>query len=166
MTLLRGMERIMGLTPEAWRRHANPWSVWTRYSILPLFALAVWSRAWIGPWAWAAVAAVLVWTRINPHLFPVPRDLNNWASKAVMGERVWMNRAAVPIPRSDRAWALGLSVLAGLGLPAFAWGLWALDLGWVVAGSAVILIGKSWFLDRMALLFDRMSDQPPYCDWR
>ena len=32
------------LTDEAWLRHANPWSVYTRILIPPAFALAVWSR--------------------------------------------------------------------------------------------------------------------------
>jgi hypothetical protein len=27
-------------------RHANPVSVWTRFAVLPLLALAVWSREW------------------------------------------------------------------------------------------------------------------------
>ncbi|WP_377193710.1 DUF6653 family protein [Ruegeria meonggei] len=34
---------------EVWLRHANPWSVWARVlTPLPLLALAIWSRAWIG----------------------------------------------------------------------------------------------------------------------
>jgi len=32
-------------------RHANPWSGHTRFSMLPLLALAFWSRIWIGWWS-------------------------------------------------------------------------------------------------------------------
>lgn len=59
---MKTSERLMGMTDETWARHANPWSVYTRFSILPLFALAVWSRAWIGWGALIAVTAVVFWT--------------------------------------------------------------------------------------------------------
>ena len=31
------------MTDEAWKRHANPWSVWTRFGAIPLMILAIWS---------------------------------------------------------------------------------------------------------------------------
>jgi hypothetical protein len=40
--------KLFGLEGDAWMRHANPVSVWTRFAVLPLGALAVWSRQWIG----------------------------------------------------------------------------------------------------------------------
>ena len=39
------------LSDETWRRHANPWSVWTRYAAFPLLVVAVWSYHAIGWWA-------------------------------------------------------------------------------------------------------------------
>ena len=165
MRLMRSMERSMGLDAEAWARHASPASVYTRYSVLPLFILAVWSRSWIGLWALLPLALVVVWARVNPHLFAAPASTRSWASRAVMGERVWLNRAAVPIPEAEHQWAIGLSVLNGLGILPLAWGLWVLDPGWTVAGMVQIMIAKSWFLDRMARLFDRMADHPAYEGW-
>lgn len=38
------------MTDESWRRHANPWSVWTRFAAIPAVVLAIWSRTWIGWW--------------------------------------------------------------------------------------------------------------------
>jgi Family of unknown function (DUF6653) len=38
--------RLFGLEGGTWMRHANPVSVWTRFAVLPLLALAVWSREW------------------------------------------------------------------------------------------------------------------------
>ncbi|MFC2044021.1 DUF6653 family protein [Chloroflexota bacterium] len=29
-------------------KHVNPWSVWTRYSVLSIIVLAFWSRVCIG----------------------------------------------------------------------------------------------------------------------
>jgi len=160
------MERMMGLTDQAWDRHANPLSVYSRYSVLPLFILAVWSRVWIGWWCLLPLALVVIWARINPHLFPPPATTRSWAARAVLGERVWLNRKSVSIPAEDARWAVGLSVLNGLGLIPLAYGLWVLDAGWTVAGTAMIMIGKSWFLDRMTRLYDRMADHPDYADWR
>ncbi|SDX19442.1 hypothetical protein SAMN05444358_103322 [Ruegeria halocynthiae] len=74
MNIVRLSERLMGMKDEVWLRHTNPWSVWTRVlTLLPLLALAIWSRAWIGGWAWVAVGAVLVWVWDNPRAF---RNLN------------------------------------------------------------------------------------------
>jgi hypothetical protein len=53
--------KLFGPEGERWMRHANPVSVWTRFAVLPLLALAVWSREWIGcgrwprsPWSWCS----------------------------------------------------------------------------------------------------------------
>ena len=35
--------RLFGLQGDTWMRHANPISVWTRFSCLSLLAIAVWS---------------------------------------------------------------------------------------------------------------------------
>ncbi|WP_375688975.1 DUF6653 family protein [Pseudooceanicola sp. LIPI14-2-Ac024] len=165
MKIIKGMERSMGLDQAGWDRHANPLSVWTRYTVLPLFVLAVWSRVWLGWWCLLPLALVAVWARVNPHLFAPPATTRSWASRAVMGERVWLNRDTVPILADHAAWAVRLSVLNGCGLVPLAWGLWALDPGWTACGVAVIMIGKSWFLDRMVRLFDDMADHPAYAGW-
>jgi hypothetical protein len=40
----RRVASLFGLKGDSWMRHANPWSVWTRFAVLPLLILAVWSR--------------------------------------------------------------------------------------------------------------------------
>jgi hypothetical protein len=32
---------LFRMTDEAWRRHANPWSVWTRFSAIPAMIAAI-----------------------------------------------------------------------------------------------------------------------------
>ena len=44
--------KLFGLSGDSWERHANPISVWTRFAVLPMLALSIWSRDWIGWWAW------------------------------------------------------------------------------------------------------------------
>lgn len=62
MTLERRIASVFHMDEETWMRHANPWSVWTRTTALPLLILAVWSRVWIGWWALLPIAAAVLWT--------------------------------------------------------------------------------------------------------
>ncbi|HEU4910034.1 MAG TPA: DUF6653 family protein, partial [Propionibacteriaceae bacterium] len=90
--------RLFGLKGEGWLRHANPISVWTRFAVLPMLALSIWSRTWIGLWSLVPIALSLVFMIINPVLFPKPRSTKNWASKGVFGERIWADRTKVELP--------------------------------------------------------------------
>lgn len=146
--------------------HANPWSVYSRYSALPLLILAIWARVWIGGWLLLPIALTLVWIRINPHVFAPPTSTRSWASRAVMGEQVWLNRADLPIPVEHARWALGLALLSGAGLPPLIWGLWDLSVFWTVLGATLVIGGKTWFLDQMVRLYDEMAqDHPRYAAW-
>jgi hypothetical protein len=55
--VFKSLERLMSMDDRVWRRHANPWSGWTRVTALPLLVLAIWSRVWIGWWAVLAVGS-------------------------------------------------------------------------------------------------------------
>ena len=98
MTLERKIAGLFKLDDDNWMRHANPISVWTRYSVLPVIVLAFWSREWIGWWCLVPGLVSLLWLFFNPILFKKPKSTKNWASKAVLGERVFLNRDNVPIP--------------------------------------------------------------------
>ena len=52
----RRVAAVFGLTGDRWMRHANPISVWTRFSIVSLVAISVWSRDWIGWWCLVPLA--------------------------------------------------------------------------------------------------------------
>lgn len=145
-------ERTMGMDDATWARHANPWSGWTRVSILPLFALAVWSRAWLGWGALVPLALVLIWTWFNPRLFAEPKSLDNWMSQGVLGERAWLARRDKPIAGHHQTAAKLLSIAAGIGVVVLAYGLWALDIGFTIAGLTLAMGAKLWFLDRMVWL--------------
>ncbi len=53
---------LMGMSDEVWKRHANPWSGWTRVAMFPFWFLAIWSWTWIGWWAFVPVYILCVWT--------------------------------------------------------------------------------------------------------
>ena len=166
MKPIKAMAGAMSMDEATWLRHANPWSVWTRFIILPLLVLAIWARIWLGWWSLGLVLILALWTRYNPRAFPAPKSTDNWASKAVMGERVWLARDEVTIPKHHATAAIVFSSLAGIGMPFVGYGLWALDFWPTFVGVAFIVIFKMWFLDRMVWLYDDMArKEPEYAGW-
>ena len=151
------LAELFGLEGEGWQRHANPWSVYTRVPVPVLLTAAVWSRRWLGRRSLLPVGLVCVWTAVNPTLFPPPRSLDHWASKAVLGERAWGRRRTTPVPRRHRVAPWLLTGLNVAGLPFIVRGLVVLDGRLVVAGLAVHMTGKLWFLDRMVWLFEDVT---------
>ncbi|WP_244935000.1 DUF6653 family protein [Acuticoccus sediminis] len=150
----RAIERAMAMDEATWARHASPWSVWTRVPILPAMALAVYSRAWIGWWALLPVALLAFWTLVNPRIFPPPRSLGSWASRGVMGERIWLARSERPIPPHHARAATMLSAASLVGVAVLAYGLLVLDPWATVAGTILAAGAKLWFVDRMVWLHD------------
>ncbi|WP_424971551.1 DUF6653 family protein [Dinoroseobacter sp. S76] len=151
--LFAGAERLMGMSDRVWRRHANPLSVATRFTVLPLLALAIWSRVWLGWAALVPVALVLLWTWWNPRAFREPRSFASWGSRAVLGERIFLaHRAEIPAHHLRVARMLGYASAPGaLVMGAGLWMLWA---DWVVFGIVLTALPKTWFCDRMVWIHD------------
>ncbi|KUF09096.1 DUF6653 family protein [Pseudoponticoccus marisrubri] len=149
-----GLARVFGMSETVWRRHANPWSGWSRaLTGLPLICLSIWSRAWIGSWAWAALGLVALWLWLNPRVFPPPPRFDSWMSRGVMGEKVYLaHRAALPA-HHRRAAAL-LAWLSLPGLLVMSWGLYVLAADLVILGAALAALPKFWFIDRMVWILE------------
>ncbi|KAF0093752.1 MAG: hypothetical protein E1N59_2582 [Puniceicoccaceae bacterium 5H] len=141
---------------QVWMRHANPWSVWTRFIILPLLSLAVWSRIWIGWWSLIPTVLLLAWAWLNPRVFPRPKRTTSWASRAVLGERLWVESPRYRLPARHRIMPMVLAIVSSLGLPYVGWGLIALHEWSLYLGLALAILGKMWFLDRMVWLYEDM----------
>ena len=96
---------IKRLTRKIFARHSNPWSAWTRLFSAPLIFVAVWNRSW------RQGALLAAWLVANPVVFPEPEDDSAWATRAMLGEEMWIAER----PR-DRAMALNVAATAfGLG---------------------------------------------------
>ena len=99
-------------------------------------------------------------------MFRRPNSTDNWASKAVLGERVWLNRTQVPVPTRHQVAPNLLSGLSGLGLSFLIWGLWELNVWPTVIGTVLVYTGKVWFLDRMVWLYEDMKEATSeYSSW-
>jgi len=167
MTLEGKIARAFALDDATWLRHANPRSVILRNTALPVLIIAFWSRLWLGWGSVIPVALALLWTWFNPRIFPAPQSLDHWTSKAVLGERVWLNRDAVPIPLYHRIVPNILSVVSAIGMLFVFWGVLLFDLWPTLSGTVMVYLGKLWFLDRMVWLWNDMQDaSPEYRRWR
>src|SRR6478752_7030408 len=67
-------------------RHSNPWSAWTRWASTPLVLVPVWTRRR------AYGVLVGLWLVVNPFVFGKPADERNWATRAMLGEELWITR--------------------------------------------------------------------------
>lgn len=158
-------ERVMGMSDEAWQRHMNPCSGWSRITILPLLVLAIWSRIWLGWGSLVPVLLVLIWTWLNPRLFGPPQSIDNWMSQGIMGERIWLARKREPIPDHHARATLTLNIINAAGCILLVAGVWSFDIGLTLAGLITSMGAKLWFLDRMVWLkADLSPDQPPLKD--
>jgi len=165
MTMERKIAGIFRLSDENWMRHASPWSVYTRYSVLPLIILAFWSRIWIGWWCLIPVAIAMAWMFLNPVLFGKPKSTDNWASKAVLGERIWQDRDKIAVPVYHKRMPHILNGISGIGMLLSIWAIVVLSIWPAVLGIALAYIGKSWYLDRMVWLYEDMKHLPGYGKW-
>ena len=165
MTLERKIAGLFKLTDENWMKHANPWSVWTRYSVLPIIVLAFWSRVWIGWWYLIPAIISLAWMFLNPVFFNRVKSTKNWASKAVLGERVWMNRDKIDVPEYHKNVPKILNTISSVGMIISIWAIVMLSVWPAILGIALAYLGKSWYLDRMVWLYEDMKHLPEYEKW-
>jgi hypothetical protein len=156
MGLLDTYARMAGMSDEAWKRHANPWSIWTRFAAIPLGILAIWSRVWIGWWALVPVAVVALWLWWNPHAFAPVEKPTAWSSRGIFGERLWLqDRSAMPAGFAvvQRIWIVG----ALLGAALLLWGLIVLAIWPTVVGATLVVYGQLWRIDRLGIFYDQIT---------
>lgn len=166
MSVLKKVPKLFGLNNETWMQHANKWSVWTRFFILPLIAVVIWHRDSLEIYTWFYIGLILFWTWINPRFFKKPKTTKHWASKAVFGERVWLKTKELPIPKHHHRAITVLNIITGAGLPAVGWGLYQLDFWMTLFGLTLVILGKMWFLDRMVWLYEEMKTKSDeYASW-
>lgn len=154
-------ERLMGMQDADWRRHANPLSVWTRFSCLPLLALAIYARAWVG---WAALplfGVAAAWTWYNPRAFAPPADFGAWASRATLGERIFLDRARYGVARHHIRAAHVLTALSAAGIIPLIYGLILLNPWATFTGLVAVILPKVWFCDRMVWIHAEMTGTTP-----
>jgi hypothetical protein len=152
-TFLAGIAGLFRMTDEAWCRHANPWSVYTRFAAVPAMISAIWSRVWLGWWAMVPVAAVVAWLLFNPHIFAPVREPRSWAARGIYGEKFWLHhRSDVPPGYQAAFHWLAVPALAGVAL--LVWGLACLSIWPTLFGATLIVLAQLWRIDRLGMLYE------------
>ncbi|MBU4534868.1 MAG: hypothetical protein KKF16_03370 [Euryarchaeota archaeon] len=146
-------------------KHTNPWNMWSRNTALPSLVIAFWSRLWLEWWAIIPITIAIFWTYVNPRIFSKAKTTNNWASKTVMGERVWSKINKIPVPYHHQMVPNILSTISGIGALFIIGGVYSLEIWPLMVGFSLVYYGKLWFLDRMVWLYEDMKYLPPYGNW-
>lgn len=139
---LRELKRSETVDRLFWSRHANPLSGWSRFAAFPVVMYALYARRWR-----LAVAAV-AFTAVNPFLFPPPEDVDNWMSKVVLGERLWIRHG-----EEDA----GSNAYNVAGTVAFAYGLYAIYRQYPVRAAVctlAVVVLKLLFVDEMVEFYE------------
>ena len=159
MTLEKQIAKVFNLQGDSWLKHANPWSIWTRFATLPFLILAIWSRVWLGWYCLIPITILIVWLVVNPILFKKPKSLDNWGSKSVLGEKYWSERKSRPVPTHHNTPIVILTILQTIGGIVLIIGLWKLEISFTIIGTIIIYLAKMWFLDRMVWVFEDMKNE-------
>jgi hypothetical protein len=133
-------------TEKSWKRHSNPWSVWTRILTYPLAYVPVWNRSW------KQGVAVGVWFTANPVIFPAPEDNSSWATRSVLGEQLWTSKRRRDFPMALNA--TSAVFFAGALLAAYRRRFWPM----MFCGGLSYLL-KLWFLDRMTFYYEEHREE-------
>jgi hypothetical protein len=91
-------------------RHSNAWSAWTRWASTPLTLVPVWTRRW------SHAVLVGLWLTVNPFVFGRPKHDGAWATRAMLGEELWITHrprdAALLVSAVTSAVSLGAVIAA------------------------------------------------------
>jgi hypothetical protein len=129
-----------------WKRHSNPWSVWTRILSYPLVYVPLWNRSW------KQGAAVAAWLALNPVLFPEPESDESWATRGVLGEELWT--AERPRDLSLLITTTSAVFFVGGLLATYRRRLWPM-----VFLASVALLLKLWYIDRMTFYYTQHRER-------
>lgn len=157
----------MSMDESAWQRHSNPLSVYSRFTILPLFTVALALRDFLGWWTLAALLLAAFWTWLNPRLFSAPESTQNWASMGTFGERIYLNnRNEKLIPEHHLRVCRLIILLQFLGVPFWIYSLYSMDYLLMLLSTLWLMFTKTWFVDRMVWVYQDVKDQNPvYQSW-
>lgn len=135
------------LSKRTWKRHANPWSGWTRALSMPFLAVGLYMHS---PWV---LAVVVIWLIINPFVFPEPANVDNWMSKGVLGEQIYY-RDGVKFKKDLPILLVILNIPASISFIYFSW---LQEFAPMILAGILVMTVKFWFIDRMVFLAEGIN---------
>jgi hypothetical protein len=88
-------------------------------------------------------------------------------SKGVFGEKIFTERkrAKAEVPSHHVTAANLTTTILMIGVAILVYGLVVLEIWPTVAGASIAFLGKTWYVDRMAWLYEDMKHIPEYKEW-
>jgi hypothetical protein len=133
-----------------WDPHASPASVWGLIATYPLVVVAVYRRSW--PLFVATLCSVVVNLRIPSP----PEDDTAWATRVVLGERVWLDRGLSSQPTALAVTGVGAAVQLYTLRAAL-----ARRPGRTVLGTVASVLSMFVFFEQMVRLYERRGTASP-----
>ncbi|WP_158056613.1 DUF6653 family protein [Halorussus halophilus] len=127
-----------------WSSHANPWSVWTLVVAYPTLVIALYRRQR------SLLFGTLAFVALNPLVFGEPADDSAWATRVVLGEKVWLDAGI----RSSPLDALFVALTAPVHLGTIRSAIRRRPVRTTV-GTVVSLLCMLLFFHRMVELYER-----------
>lgn len=150
----RTISAAMGMDSDKWLRHANKWSVWSRLAAVPLFPLAIWARSWIGwPGTVISLVGIALWLWLNVRLFAPATSDQSWEARAILGEKMWLDRKVHTIPAEHLRFIARLNIGSALMLLPTAFGAIVFDFWAASLGACGLVVGQLWALDRYSWIY-------------
>lgn len=135
-----------------WAGRSHPWCVYTRLAAALLLIVALTTHRSLGIYALIPIGLCLFFIIVNPFVFRAPKDDSRWATRSVLGQRIWRQREnpGWDVPSISRvASAITYFIALWLALES--------QLGEAVALGLIALGLKLVYLDWMARYYGRMK---------
>ena len=112
--------------------------------IAPFLYLAIWYHSWIG------IGFVILWTIVNPFIFPKPGKKENWFTYVVFGKKLWLENF-MKKPKLDLSLVLNI-ITATSFIPSIYFAY--INMFWpTLYLSTLMYISKLWYADKIALQY-------------
>lgn len=138
-----------------WRRHANPWSGWSRAATTPILVFALYRRDW------RLTGAALCWLLVNPVAFSPPETADAWMTRGVLAEREWLRQGNGTVGLS---WPNVLNLVSGVATPYVGWATLRRRPIHAVVATALLMGAKLWWIDEIVELtgVDDLDSMPEF----
>ncbi|KZL16703.1 hypothetical protein PsAD2_03319 [Pseudovibrio axinellae] len=160
--------RNLNTQSAALTRLNKPKNLIVRALALPALLTPLWFQPQLG-WFWAAALslAAVAWVWLIPPFTKKSTGAQTWLQKAILGERMWLNRIFVPIPTPYHQKALALLVIGLLAVAAAIWAASTNNLPVMLTGALLAYLAKFASLFVMVKIFEHMKNAHPlYKSWR
>lgn len=160
--------RHLNTQSAALKRISKPKNAFVRALVLPTLLTPLWFHETLGLfWAAALSIAAFFWIWAIPSFKTRQKDASSWPRKAMLGERMWLNRMFVPVPHQLHQQALALLIIGLAFAGVSVWGAIANDLPILLTGATLAYLSKLASMFLMVKIYELMKNAHPlYKGWQ